>query len=67
MVRRHKPILQMTMDVNLIETRKARAGAWFEKLRDRIVTLRIAPGAPMKVSSLFGLIELEIEYVPAVK
>ncbi len=38
MVRRHKPILQMTMDVNLIETRKARAGAWFEKLRDRIVT-----------------------------
>ena len=38
MVRRHKPILQMTVDVNLIETRKARAGAWFEKLRDRIVT-----------------------------
>ena len=30
-------ILGMAMDANLIETRKTRASAWFETLRDRIV------------------------------
>jgi coproporphyrinogen III oxidase len=32
------PISDPTMDVSQIETRKGRAGAWFETLRDRIVT-----------------------------